>query len=175
MSSYNVFEKMRAKNETVREYAKANGIPLESLPLKYKPGDRVIFLNDYGMHWGERIIKEFDPGRVGECYFTERTDTPGEAWWCAHQVHTLYPLDHMPMLLWAIVFNSGYRDWPAFKGRELPRVMIDDFHQWCWERGIAARRVAEEYGIALQFDISTRAIYGEPLCDTSSPMYGLTS
>lgn len=54
---------------------------------KYKPGDRVVFINAYGVNFGERTIVSHEANSLrGDTYYIEPTDTP----WFAHDEDNLY-------------------------------------------------------------------------------------
>ena len=44
---------------------------------KFKIGQKVVFINDYGVNWGEKIITKYEWDEVrGHTYQYEGTDTP---------------------------------------------------------------------------------------------------
>lgn len=50
---------------------------------KYKPGDKVIFTNIFGVCWGVKTITKLDE-RNGPTYYFEPTDTP---WFSTAEEH----------------------------------------------------------------------------------------
>lgn len=55
---------------------------MEKNKPKFKVGDKVNFTNDYGVDWGEKIIKEVREitySKSGWGYIIDPTDSP----WCA--------------------------------------------------------------------------------------------
>ncbi|QIG76554.1 hypothetical protein EVC27_029 [Rhizobium phage RHph_I1_6] len=44
--------------------------------FNYKPGDKVIYLNDFGVCWGVKIITEQADWGYGPAYLHEGSDTP---------------------------------------------------------------------------------------------------
>lgn len=57
--------------------------------FKYKVGDRVIFINEYGVNWGEKTITGLEMNDVrGPTYYIEPTDTP---WFATNEQHLHRP------------------------------------------------------------------------------------
>lgn len=55
---------------------------------KYKVGERLNYVNGYGVEWGERTVTGIDERSGRPCYFIEPTDTP----WFAVSEDCLHPM-----------------------------------------------------------------------------------
>lgn len=57
----------------------------EKTEPKFAIGQKVIFINDYGVNWGEKTITEYEWNEVrGHTYNYAPTDTP---WFCTNERH----------------------------------------------------------------------------------------
>jgi hypothetical protein len=59
---------------------------------KFKEGDSVVFINDYGVNFGKRTITKVEQNPIrGTTYYFNPTDTP---WFPTHEKHLFHPDDH---------------------------------------------------------------------------------